>query len=175
MRKGLFIIAFVITNLHSFAQESLLPLMPEKDSVRMAAERQVLYHQLLSGSLLTGIQPDLPKLPDFDLNSELFRRWTYSVSSNDWSADRWNSGYFRLTGSPFLRNEMITSGSTYRLNDRFSFGGYSFRAQSALSAPFPNQGLNNFDIHGSSLFLQYNVSKNFKIETHFNVSHGAGL
>ena len=56
--------------------------------------------------------------------------------------------------------------------DKFKIGGFSYGANSVFSAPFPNQGLNNYDYRGATMFMQYKVSKNFKIETSVNVQQG---
>jgi len=117
-------------------------------------------------------------LPDFDFRSELANRRNYDFSGNlmnQWSFGRMMPGYFGISPAPFLRNETVFSGAAYQMGDRFILGGYSFGANSVFSAPFPNQGMDNFDVRGSTLFMQYNVSKNFKIETRVNVTRGAGF
>lgn len=176
--KNLILIIFAGIFYSSFAQEPLLPLLPEKDSVALAAERQMMYYQLLSGTLPLGEVMEPVHLQDFNFQKEIANRWNYAFPENAddfWSFRHFSPGNLGLGFSPFLRNETILSGSSYRVNDRFSVGGYSFGANSVFSAPFPNQGLNNFDVRGSTLFMKYNVSKNFKIETRVNVTQGSGF
>jgi hypothetical protein len=159
------------------AQEPLMPQLSGKDSTLLEIERQVMYRQLLSGMLPAGHLMEPMPLPGFDLDAELSKRWQVdpSVLTLDaWEVNGWIPGFTGLSGSPFLRNETVFSGSVYRLNDRFSLGGYSFGANSVFTAPLPNQGMNPFDVRGSTLFMQYKVSKNFKIETRVNVTHGPG-
>jgi hypothetical protein len=160
-----------------FAQEPLMPLLPEKDSTMLETERKLMYHQLLSGISPLGDLMQPLQLPEFDFRGELAKRWSYDfsgVSTNQWTMNGFMPGHFGLASSPFLRGETVFSGAVYQLNDRFTLGGYSYGANSVFTAPFPNQGINNFDFRGSTLFLKYNVSKNFKIETRVNVTHGPG-
>lgn len=175
--KKLFLILFVIYHCSLFAQEPLMPLLPEKDSAALAAERQLMYYQLLSGTLpLEGMMEPI-QLPEFSFQDEMLKRRNiefYSGQINFNAFDFTMPGYFAPGLSPFLRNETVFSGAAYQLNNRFTLGGYSFGANSVFSAPFPNQGMNNFDVRGSTLFLKYNVSKNFKIETRVNVTQGPG-
>lgn len=174
MLRNLLLTAILAACLGSYAQEPLKPLLPEKDSSIMAAERQIMYHKLLSG-FLPGTLTEPLQLPEFDFQSELNKRWESGISHNAfnyWSFGSWLPGFAGLAGSPFLRDETVFGGSAFHLNDRFTVGGYSFGAKSLFSAPFPNQG---FDVRGSSLFLQYKVSKNVKIETRVNVTQAPGF
>lgn len=159
------------------SQEPLMPQLADKDSSLMELERRVMYRQLLSGTAPVGQLTESMQLPGFDLNTELSKRWQVapSVHSVDFrEVNGWLPGFGSPAGSPFLRNETVFSGSVYRFNNRFSLGGYSFGANSVFTAPLPNQGMNQFDVRGSTLFMQYKVSKNFKIETRVNVTHGPG-
>jgi hypothetical protein len=109
---------------------------------------------------------------------EMAKRWSYAIQDNPmnfWSFESFSPGLSFTGLSPFLQNETVFSGASYQINDRFTLGGYSFGANSVFSAPFPNQGMNNFDVRGSTMFLKYNVSKNFKIETRVNVTQGPGF
>ena len=175
MVKRLFLLTIELICFGALAQEPLISLLPEKDSAMIEAERRIMYHQLLSGTLPEGNLTEPFQLPEFNFQRELNRRWEYGTSSyaiENWPLTGWIPDFPVLGGLPLLRNETIFSSSVYHLNGRFSFGGYSFGAGSGLTAPLPNQGLNHFDVRGSSLFLKYNVSKNIKIETRVNVTHG---
>ncbi len=159
------------------AQEKLMPVMPEQDSSMIAAERMILYNQLLTGALPSGDlwQPFPMTRLDFGNEALKFRNFNLYERPADFRL----AGYpnFSLTGAgfhPFLLHSNVLSGSEYRLNERFMLGGYSFQGRSAFTAPFPNQGLNSYDVRGSTLFMKYNVSKNFKIETRVNVIQGPG-
>jgi hypothetical protein len=75
--------------------------------------------------------------------------------------------------SPFYQNGMVLSEGAYNFGGKFTFGGFSYGTNSVMSAPLPNQ-MNKFDNYGSTLFMQYKVSKNFKIETRVNINQGGG-
>lgn len=176
--KYLILILFVGFFGRSFAQEPLMPLVAEKDSAELMVERQLMYNQLLSGVHPLGEVMESVQLPSFNFQEEMGRRWSYALPENTfnyWSFRQFSPGFFNAGLSPFLRDETVFSGSAYQINDRFTLGGYSFGANSVFTAPFPNQGMNSFDVRGSSMFLKYNVSKNFKIETRVNVIHSPGF
>jgi hypothetical protein len=175
--KKLLLILFTFYFFDSVAQEPLMPVLAEHDSVAIAAERQLMYYQLLSGTLQLGDFMEPVQLPDYNFQREMVKRWNSSVSDNPvnlWSFERLSPGFSGVQLSPFLRNETVFSGASYQVNERFTLGGYSFGANSVFSAPFPNQGINNFDFRGSTMFLKYNVSKNFKIETRISVTKAPG-
>lgn len=166
----------VLCCLEGFSQEPLMPVLDKLDSVQLKTERQLMYRQLLSGVSPTGELTETWQLPDFNLKRELANRWSYDLSG--FTGFHRNYGLF--TGSPvfaadpFSRNSTIFSKGSYQLGENFKVGGYSFGGNSVFSAPFPNQGVNNYDFRGSTLFMQYKFSKNFKIETQVNVIQGPG-
>lgn len=176
MKYILFIFSLLLV-LRSYSQEPLMPLMPEKDSVALAAERQLIYYQMLSGTLDLGEWAEPVKLPDFGTFFKASQSSYFYMPEGTLFhiADGFSPYHFRFGFSPFLRDETVFSGSVLKLNEKFTLGGYSFGANSVFSAPFPSRGLNNYDLRGSTLFLKYNVSKNFKIETRVNVTHGPGF
>ena len=176
--KGLFFLIGILSGLVTFAQEPLMPMMHEQDSMQLAAERQIIHYKLLYGIPPAGEWLQQEKLPDFNFNFGQPGRRDFGIPA--FSADPWLfgipiAGYARTNSTSFFRNETLLSGSAWQLNDRFTLGGYSFGADSWITAPFPNQGLNNFDFHGSTLFMHYNVSKNVRVETRINVTRGAGF
>jgi hypothetical protein len=65
---------------------------------------------------------------------------------------------------------MVFNQATYQLNDKFSVGGNSFGAQSVFDRPKINSSINEMSTKGASMFMQYKVSKNFKVETRVSVS-----
>lgn len=160
------------------AQEPLMPELPAQDTVSVEAERQLMYHQFLSGTLQSGEMMEPLQLPEFDFRGELSRRYNFSFSESmeyhQWNLNGMLPGTHGFTPSPFLRDGAVLSSAAYKLGNGFTLGGYSFGANSIHTAPFPNQGINNFDVRGSTLFMKYNVSKNFKIETRVNVTQGPG-
>lgn len=161
------------------AQEKLMPEpFSGSDSLQMELERKNMYLQLLSGVPPSPEFMQIPALPEFDFN-RVFEKNTGVASFYTDVLPFSFSGYTSTPGifspSPFLMGGTVYSAARYRINDRFSFGGYSFGARSVFTAPLPNQGINSFDTRGSTLFMQYKVSKNFKIETRVSVTQGPGF
>ena len=160
------------------AQEKLMPVMTlEKDSAQVELERQLLYRDLLSGTIQSGGLIDDLEIPPFDIYSALARqRYNFDLKENLNSGEPEIFTYNQVGfyPSPFFRNGVIFSGASYKLNDKFKLGGYSFGANSIFSAPLPNQGMNNFDTRGATMFMEYKVSKKFKIETRVSVTQGKG-
>ena len=72
---------------------------------------------------------------------------------------------------PYYINGIVFNQATYRLNDRFSFGGNSFGAQSVFDLPQMNPSMQNMSTKGASMIFQYKVSKNVKVETRVNISN----
>ena len=151
----------------------LMPL--ETDSTQLQLERQIEYRQLISGQFRTDLFPETIKLSGFDLNNEFAKM--YSLNINVFN---FNSLYNPdiSTGmnpfpSPFYQNGMVLSDGAFKLSNKFTLGGFSYGANFMTPGPqMPTTGMDKFDRYGSTLFMQYKVSKNFKIETRFNVSQG---
>jgi hypothetical protein len=175
--KKWMLILVVIGSLGANGQEMMLPELGETDSLQLNMERDLMYRQLLSGSLRPGDLMLPFELPELDFNAGLASRWTFNPSdvfANHIQFETPFAGINDLAPSPFLSNGRVFSSSAWQLNDRLIMGGYSFGANSVFTAPLPTRGLNNFDVRGSTFFMQYKVSKNFKIETRVNVSQGPG-
>ncbi len=105
-----------------------------------------------------------PLLPDYSKNLDLKKYLNFSKSS---------TGSFSTVGyivSPFYTNGMVFNQSTYQLSDKFSVGGNSFGAQSVFDKPRMNSSINDMSTKGASMFMQYKVSKNFKVETRVSIS-----
>lgn len=182
MKGGKTVRTFILTILtlaffSAAAQEPLMPLMPELDSTQMELERRILYRQLLSGTLQTGGMLEIPEFRRIDFNSNIRQPYNFQpekASFSSFTFDGFSPGMHGFTPSPFIRNGAVFSSASYRISDKFTMGGYSFGANSVFTAPFPNQGFNKFDTRGSTLFMQYKVSKSIKIETRVNVTQGPG-
>ncbi|MFW6289684.1 MAG: hypothetical protein ACOC0R_01850 [Mariniphaga sp.] len=176
MKKWMCIL-FVVFSLGAVGQELVLPELEEKDSLQLEMERDLMYRQLMTGSL-TGGDLALPfQMPEINFDAAFAQRWSFDSSellSGQLQVNEYFSPRFGLAPSPFYGSASVFSSAAYKLNNRFTLGGYSYGARSAFTAPFPNQGLNTFDVRGSTMFMQYKVSKNFKIETRVNVSQGPG-
>lgn len=146
----------------------------EQDSAQMNLQRQIEYYQLISGSNFnTGLLTEKIELQDVDLMSEFYNQQSISFNFSPLNAYNYmgvSAGMTSPLFSPYYRNGEVLSAAAYQLNDKFVFGGYSYGTNSIFSAPYPSQGMgSNFDSYGSTLFMQYKVSKKFKIETRINV------
>jgi len=105
-----------------------------------------------------------PLLPDYNKNLDLKKDLNFTKSSTETFSI---AGYFI---SPFYTNGILFNQATYRLNDKFSVGGNSFGAQSVFDRPELNPSVQNMSTKGASMFMQYKVSKNFKVETRVSVT-----
>jgi hypothetical protein len=106
-----------------------------------------------------------PLLPNYNINFDFSKPLKSSIYSSE---------YFSVTSfwpSPYYTNGTVFNQAMYRLNDRFSFGGNSFGAQSVFDLPQMNPSMQNMSTKGASMFFQYKVSKNLKIETRVNISN----
>ena len=177
MRK-LLIFLLLIFSLAAKAQEGLAPLMTESkpDSIQLAAERQLMYQQLINGTLENELFVPPFELPDFDFSEGMMNHWNLNfddIAPGYQYFGRFRPGFLGFSPSPFIRNGTVFSAGEYQLSDKFKIGGYSYGANSIFSAPLPNQGFsNNYDFRGNTMFMEYKVSKNFKIETRVNVQQG---
>ncbi len=165
----------LVLSLNGFSQQAILLKPLETDSTQMEFERQMEYRQLISGSKESGLLLGNGTISKFDERLEFDKRYSFNL---DFNAINGNTFTAISTGdgipfyTPFYHNGMVLSEAAYQLGNRFVLGGFSYGANSVFSAPFPNQGFGNFDSYGSTLFMQYKVSKKVKIQTRFNVSQG---
>lgn len=171
--KHLFFIILVFSGFASFAQQGPVFDFTEQDSMEMKLQRELEYHQLISG-LSDFLVEDL-KLQDFNYQEEFLNR--YKVNFNFSPTASYNyygfsTGMNNSFPSPFYNNGQIFSSAAYQIGDKFTFGGFSYGANSVFPAPAPSMKMNNFDSYGSTLFMEYKVSKNIKIETRVNVQQG---
>jgi hypothetical protein len=106
-----------------------------------------------------------PILPAFN---KKFDFSTHLNTSQVFSESYLNSGF---GFSPFFSTGKIFNQATYRLNDRFLFGGNSFGAQSVFDQPRINSSIQDMSTKGASMFLQYKVSKSVKVEGRVSISN----
>ena len=148
----------------------------EQDSVQMKLQREIEYRQLISGNtLINNLMDKNIELPDFDFRAEFRNRYTLNLNINpvaNYSVNGFLPGMVGPFYSPFYGNAKVLSAAAYQLGDKFTLGGFSYGSNSIFGASPANHGMNNFDSYGSTLFMQYKVSKNFKIETRVNVHQG---
>jgi hypothetical protein len=158
------------------AQEQLTPVMPVEDTVRTDADQEFMYRHLQSGILPSEEFMQSLVLPEFNLNYELAKRQDFKFFDRSLAATNiLIPSNMIFSAHPLMVDTDILNGAAYRFGDNVTIGGYSYGGRSVFTAPFPLQNINNFDFRGSSLFMQYNISKNFRIETHINVTRSPGF
>jgi hypothetical protein len=106
-----------------------------------------------------------PLLPDYS------RNFDFSKPNKSTFLPPESFSVTKFGPSPYYINGTVFNQATYRLNDRFSFGGNSFGAQSVFDLPQMNPSMQNMSTKGASMFFQYKVSKNVKVETRVNISN----
>jgi hypothetical protein len=171
--KRFIFIALLFISLGLQAQQGLQMQFAEQDSIRMQRQREMEYRQLISGNAPANILigEDF-KFPPFDYRAEINKNYMLSFGLSpisNYSYGGISAGSSFQYYSPFYSNAQILSAASYKLGEKFSVGGYSYGANSVFGAPTKNNGINDFDNYGSTLILQYKVSKNFKIETQINI------
>lgn len=109
--------------------------------------------------------------PAFDINKYLQRNWKIEYQSFDYL----QPGNHTFHGRPFFVSPLFHSGTifnqaSYQLSDKLTFGGNSFGVNSIITAPLPHPSSNQWENRGASMFMQYKVNRNFKIETRISVT-----
>lgn len=167
--RSFFTIILLFCGVHIFAQQGLQMDFGEVDSIKVQQQRQIEYYNLINGSMNDNNMLQELQLPDFNMQQFYQSRYTLALAT----FPQINSTSFLFHGSdivsPYFYNAEILSSEAYKLGDKFVIGGYSYGANSILSAPLPNQNSNYFDAYGSTIFMQYKVSKKFKIETSISI------
>jgi len=110
-----------------------------------------------------------PLLPDYYKNLDFKKKLNFSKST----IESFSRSRFML--SPLYTNGMVFNQASYRLSDKFSFGGNSFGTQSVFDKPRMNPSINDMSTKGASMYMQYKVSKSVKIETRVSVSSQPSL
>lgn len=152
--------------------EKLMPL--EQDSTQIELEKQLEYRHLISGQMFPENQGKTVSLTGFNFDTEFAKRYGFSFDLFSFAHSPltgFSTGFLNPLFSPFNQNGMILSEGTYKINNKFTFGGYSY-GTNPMNLPPPMPGMNDFSHFGNTMFMQYKVGKNFKIETRFNISKG---
>ena len=172
---GLFV--FILAALPVFPQQGILMKPLESDSAQMELERQMEYRQLISGSQGSNLVSEKITLPGFNDLLTLDNRYSFNFDFNankNFAFSGISTGNNTTFYNPYFHNGVVLSEGAYSLNKKLMVGGFSYGANSFFSAPYSNPQMNNFDTYGSTIFMQYKVSKKFKIETRFNFSKSPG-
>lgn len=171
--KNILLLLLILFSVGSAAQERLILKPLNQDSTLLQLERQIEYRQLISGQYRTDLFPETIKLSGFDLNTEFAKMYSLNINVFNFNS-LYNSDIstgMYLFPSPFYPNAMVLSEGAFKFSDKFTLGGFSYGANPMTPGPpMPTPGMNKSGHYGSTLFMQYKVSKNFKIETRVNVS-----
>ena len=133
------------------------------------------YRQLISGSQSSNLLTEKITLPGFNDLLIPDNRYSFNLDFNankNFAFTGISTGTNTMFYNPYFHNGVVLSEGAYKFGNKFTLGGFSYGANSVFSAPLPNQGFGKFDSYGSTLFMQYNVSKKVKIQTRVNVSQG---
>ena len=117
-----------------------------------------------------GDTPPALEIPAFDISRYLNNGKLVSQYSIDPGMASVNGYSLFLSPSPFFHSGTVFNQAVYRLNEKFTLGGNSFGVNSLFSAPLPRRGGNQWETRGASMFMQYKVNKNFRIETRISVT-----
>lgn len=156
------------------AQEKIVPdsvsiSRPQLEMNGLLMEKPIILDKPLSGFGET-LQPGL-SLFNMPLFPESSKTFDFKRYFNNTGLTTGSFSYNGFGWSPFLLNGTTFNQGTYRLNNRFSFGGSSFGAQSIFDTPKLNPNIQNMSVKGASMFMQYKVSDHFKIETRVSVTN----
>ena len=123
------------------------------------------------GFLYSGAIGQTPELQAFDFTEYLTSRWKVETPGSLFSGFYGNARLFPGGMPLFYGGTMaVFNQATYQFSDRLRMGGNSFGVNPPWVAPGLPGGQNRYDFRGASLFMEYKVSKNFRIETRVSVS-----
>lgn len=174
MKRFVLLIISSCVMLFAYAQEEIvLDSIPKtkngEEAIQLILEKPLLSDDSFSIEEINLIDNksvfNQPFLPDFNKNPD-FSKYLYSSKIAPESFLNYGIGF-----SPFYSNGTIFNQASYRLNDRLSFGGYSFGAQSVFDQPKLNTTILNMSVKGAAMFMQYKFSNNFKVETRISISN----
>ena len=175
MGKLLYSLSFMLIAAQLFAQGLMeTPIMQVDSSANESVVElspAYTYPLLENGTYFPLIETKTFQLPKFDFSTALFGKWQQDNSfyiNRDFSSQFL---FYQNSNSPFLHSGAIFNQAAYKISDKVTFGGNSFGANSIFSSPLPANGQNNYDFKGASMFIQYKVSKNIKIEAGVSVTH----
>lgn len=173
MGKLVWTIAVILFSGHLFAQGLMETPIMQMDT--NAVEENITFDQTLSfptihtRMLFPLAKIEVFQMPTFDFNTALFGKWKqdYSFNINPDFSSALPLNYRGIF--PLMHSGVLLNQAAYKVSDKLTFGGNSFGGNSIFSSPLPANGKNNYDFNGASMFIQYKVSKNIKIEAGVSV------
>ncbi len=177
MMKGLLVIFMLFFPARAaFAQglsEIAMPGIDSVKSVQAVRPGSGLSTPLFNPEFPLTLSPEMFVLdaPVFDFKPYLQSNWKVEYRN---STGYHPEGRFSL-GTPFMISPLFHNGTifnqaAYSISDKLTLGGNSFGVNSIFTAPLPHPSANQWETRGASMFMQYKVNKNFKIETRISVT-----
>ena len=167
--RSVLIIFLLFFGLQAFAQQGLQMDFGEVDSSEVLMHRQIEYYNFINGGMDAGYLMEELQLPEFNMNQFYQSRYTLALAAFPQLNYTGLSFHGSDIVSPYYYNAEMLSSAAFELGDKFVIGGYSYGANLINTAPLPNHNSGYFDAYGSTMFMQYKVSKKFKIETSISI------
>ncbi len=129
----------------------------------------LLFNQIFSPELtLPSFQLQVPA---FDINKYLNNtRVIHQMSFSSAFPNTFLMGNIFSPGLSFAHSAAIFNQAAYQIYDKIILGGNSFGVNSIFGPPVIHPFSDQWQTRGASMFMQYKVNKNFKIETRISVS-----
>ena len=138
------VITLVFISFGSFAQQGLQMNFGEVDSTEVLQQRQIEYYQFINGLAQGELMSDI-KLPNYQFNPIAGNPYTFNFTFQP----LFNNNFTAISNlemiSPFYYNGEILSSDAYQIGNKLVVGGFSYGANSVMSAPLPNQMGRSFD------------------------------
>jgi len=172
MKRFIFFLISFCAAVSAYSQEeiildSITKIQKEVAVRELNLEKPLLLENSFSSGEINSLDKYLfnqSLLPDYSKNLDFKKNLNFSKST----IESFSTNGFIV--SPFFINGVVFNQAIYRLSNKFSFGGNSFGAQSVFDIPKINSSINDMSTKGASMFMQYKVSKNIKVETRVSVS-----
>lgn len=158
----------------SFAQRPDYPVMQFSDTIHLVPEASPLHP--MPNPVLLPFDTDIfaaPLLTTPIFNRQLLpeRGWQNLLT---YDGNYWNPSFLfpgiSATFPPFISSARVFHHAAYRVNEKFTWGGNSFGANSIHSLSRGLPGSDSWDTRGASMFMEYKVNRNFRIETRISVT-----
>ncbi len=171
MKRHVLFIIFSCITLYGFSQEKIvidtIP-KPLSNKPELLIELPLIQDNSLINSRFEFYNSTIfnqPLIPDYNGILGLKRSLSSNKPLGNTDLD------FKFAYSPFFSSGKIFNQASYHINDKFLFGGNSFGMQSVFDRLTLNPAIQNMSTKGASMYMQYKVSKNFRIETRVSVTN----
>ncbi len=169
MRKKIVSLLIIIGLIPALsAQEPAEIEVKHRDSVRFSLDASTMPDLMVESAFmaLPFFLPDFSVVnpPVFDFSKDSHSGWTIHRSGMDSFFPGISmapfSGSFSL---PFPGTGTVFNQASYRINEKWIFGGNSYGMNLFPWAPGAGRGMNQWNFRGASMFMEYKVAKNVRI------------